>query len=108
MQQQQQQTQMIHMKMKVEATADTDVTVKEIKMDVEPQVNCNSLHTWQHLLKAIAVYTYRQNHHFSDRLKLELMQSYGVVYTLRQKDQKSRWKKNSDFGGTRKLGFYKQ
>ena len=42
MQQQHQQTQMIHMKMKVEATADTDVTVKEIKMDVEPQVNCNS------------------------------------------------------------------
>ena len=42
MQQQQQQTQMIHMRMKVEATADTDVTVKEIKMDVEPQVNCNS------------------------------------------------------------------
>ena len=43
MQQQQQQTQMIHMKMKVEATADTDVTVKEIKMDVEPQVNYKSL-----------------------------------------------------------------
>ena len=44
---------MIHMKMKVEATADTDVTVKEIKMDVEPQVNYNSLHIIQHLPKVL-------------------------------------------------------
>ena len=38
MQQQQQQTQAVHMKMKVEATADTDVTIKQVQMDVEPQV----------------------------------------------------------------------